>query len=91
MERKVRDSCGKSVAKETPQAIAEGGPPAECGAWRGKQRDLLPSKKNIPVVFRNPLPVCQASSTQASAGDRLASIFGRSMANFSIYWRLHPK
>ncbi|MDQ7864229.1 hypothetical protein RCO48_33485 [Peribacillus frigoritolerans] len=31
MERKVRDSCGKSVPRETPQASAEEapGPPAE--------------------------------------------------------------
>ncbi|MBR8645630.1 hypothetical protein KEH51_21305 [[Brevibacterium] frigoritolerans] len=38
MERKVRDSCGKSVSRETPQAQAEEAPrpPAEseCLEWK---------------------------------------------------------
>ncbi|MDQ7861880.1 hypothetical protein RCO48_15615 [Peribacillus frigoritolerans] len=36
MERKVRDSCGKSVAKGDPAGDAEGGPPeeSECLKWK---------------------------------------------------------
>ncbi|MES9736611.1 hypothetical protein ABWK46_04565 [Peribacillus frigoritolerans] len=43
MERKVRDSCGKSVSKETPQA--QRAPrrlpdrPRKASAWSGDQRD----------------------------------------------------
>ncbi|PHD70992.1 hypothetical protein COF64_24640 [Bacillus sp. AFS043905] len=58
MERKVRDSCGKSVAKgETPQASAEEahGPPAEseCLEWKSL---------HIPLLEIAPLPptACQA-------------------------------
>ncbi|MBR8644121.1 hypothetical protein KEH51_03835 [[Brevibacterium] frigoritolerans] len=46
MERKVRDSCGKSVAKGDPQESH--GPPAEseCLEWKSL---------HIPT-FRNPFP-----------------------------------
>ncbi|WP_336863522.1 hypothetical protein [Peribacillus frigoritolerans] len=43
MERKVRDSCGKSVAWETPQARRGGSPPA-----RGKR---VPGVEiNVPIL-----------------------------------------
>ncbi|MDQ7861967.1 hypothetical protein RCO48_16295 [Peribacillus frigoritolerans] len=43
MERKVRDSCGKSVSKETPQAEAEGRPPAESECL--ERKSIYPQKK----------------------------------------------
>ncbi|TDL88485.1 hypothetical protein E2R55_14935 [Vibrio vulnificus] len=48
MERKVRDSCGKSVAWETPQACRGGSrPPAEseCLEWKSTFLFYKPTKK----------------------------------------------
>ncbi|MDQ7863082.1 hypothetical protein RCO48_24770 [Peribacillus frigoritolerans] len=48
MERKARDSCGKSVAWETPQARRGGSRPRKASAWSGNQRSHLhPPKKNV--------------------------------------------
>ncbi|AZV63291.1 hypothetical protein DOZ91_23985 [Peribacillus frigoritolerans] len=61
MERKVRDSCGKSVARETHRRKERrGGSPTA----RGKRvpggeinaQILQPLKKKVPADFRNPLP-----------------------------------
>ncbi|MDQ7864552.1 hypothetical protein RCO48_36050 [Peribacillus frigoritolerans] len=47
MERKARDSCGKSVAWETPQARRGGSRPRKASAWSGNQRSHFtnPQKK----------------------------------------------
>ncbi|MBR8645631.1 hypothetical protein KEH51_21310 [[Brevibacterium] frigoritolerans] len=54
MERKVRDSCGKSVSRETPQAQAEEAPrpPAEseCLEWKSTLKFSQPLKKKIKDI-----------------------------------------
>ncbi|MDQ7863083.1 hypothetical protein RCO48_24775 [Peribacillus frigoritolerans] len=47
MERKVRDSCGESVAWQTPQARRGGSRPRKASAWSGNQRSHFtpPQKK----------------------------------------------
>ncbi|MDQ7862162.1 hypothetical protein RCO48_17690 [Peribacillus frigoritolerans] len=52
MERKVRDSCGKSVAKGDPAVDAEGGPPQKANIWSGNPRSDLLTLKNV----RNHIP-----------------------------------
>ncbi|MFJ5747576.1 hypothetical protein ACIP97_03125 [Peribacillus frigoritolerans] len=46
MERKVRDSCGKSVSKETPQAKAEEAPETARGSeyleWKSRSNCTNP-------------------------------------------------
>ncbi|MBD8587551.1 hypothetical protein ACPOM7_12090 [Peribacillus castrilensis] len=80
MERKVRDSCGKSVAKGDPAGERRGGSldrPRKASAWSGNHytyplseirslsADCLPSLLGISA--------CGGSATQ---------LFGRSPANF---------
>ncbi|MFE4077317.1 hypothetical protein [Peribacillus sp. YIM B13477] len=79
MERKVRDSCGKSVAKGDPAGERRGG----SRTARGKQ---VPGVEVITHThFQKPVPypltVCQAyqSSTCRVFSNQL---FGRSVANF---------
>ncbi|MDQ7863080.1 hypothetical protein RCO48_24760 [Peribacillus frigoritolerans] len=48
MERKVRDSCGKSVAWQTLQARRGDSRPRKASVWSGNQRShFTNSKKNF--------------------------------------------
>ncbi|MGE8019609.1 hypothetical protein ACQKOM_11950 [Peribacillus frigoritolerans] len=56
MERKVRDSCGKTVAKGDPQATPRRLPdrPRKASACSGNQRFFL---QTFQLVFFNPLRI----------------------------------
>jgi len=64
LERKVRDSCGKSVAKGDPAGHAEEapGPPAESECLEWKSTIRFTTLKNVRVDFRIPLPFRQLSA-----------------------------
>ncbi|PRA90221.1 hypothetical protein CQ056_11080 [Peribacillus simplex] len=67
--RRYEAPAGKAWPRETPQASAEGGPPAEseCLDWKSTIR-ITNLQKNVRVIFRSPLPnrstVCKAASKQ---------------------------
>ncbi|MEP9407746.1 hypothetical protein ABKP09_15630 [Peribacillus frigoritolerans] len=65
MERKVRDSCGKSVAKGDPTGERRGG----SRTARGKRVPGVEIITHTPFQKSAPFPptVCQASSPQAAA------------------------
>ncbi|MFK9117266.1 hypothetical protein ABEI56_21420 [Peribacillus castrilensis] len=48
MERKVRDSCGKSAPRETPQGESRGGSPTA----RGKRVPYVPINVQIVQVIK---------------------------------------
>ncbi|MDQ7864836.1 hypothetical protein RCO48_38205 [Peribacillus frigoritolerans] len=72
MERKVRDSCGKSVAKGDPAGERRGG----SRTARGKRVPGVEIITHTPFRKSAPFPptVCQASSKQAPVRSRVASI-----------------
>ncbi|MDQ7864838.1 hypothetical protein RCO48_38210 [Peribacillus frigoritolerans] len=71
MERKVRDSCGKSVAKGDPAGERRGG----SRTARGKRVPGVEIITHPPFRKSAPFPptFCQAISKQASPGSWLAS------------------
>jgi hypothetical protein len=77
---------GKASPRETPQAQAEGGPPAEskCLEWKSTLKFYNPSRKKLQLISEiRPLSAdCLPSLLDASAFGVLASqLFGRSVAN----------
>ncbi|MEK4013944.1 hypothetical protein [Peribacillus sp. FSL M8-0224] len=80
MERKVRDSCGKSVAKGDPAGEREGGSldrPRKASAWSGNHYTyplseiLSLSADCLPSLF-----------TVSGCGVLASQLFGRSVAHF---------
>ncbi|WHY13579.1 hypothetical protein QNH16_22955 [Peribacillus frigoritolerans] len=84
MERKVQDSCRKSVAKGDPAGERRGGSPdrpRKASAWSGNHYTYP-----LPEI-RSPSPDCLPSLFTVSGCEVLASqLFGRSVAHF-----FHPK
>ncbi|MED4692403.1 hypothetical protein [Peribacillus frigoritolerans] len=83
MERKVRDSCGKSVAKGDPAGERRGGSPdrpRKASAWSGNHYTYPLSE--IRSLSADCLPSLLGASACGVSASRL---FGSSVANF-----LHP-
>ncbi|MCU6602381.1 hypothetical protein OCO53_18090 [Peribacillus frigoritolerans] len=86
MERKVRDSCGKSVAKGDPAGERRGG----TRTARGKRVPGVEiiTHTHFQKLVPFPLTVCQAHQS-STCGVLANQLFGRSVAHLFIPLRFH--